>query len=179
MNVENTHIALSRAAKTQNQFQTIEHNAGLVGMQINNQKTKMLCISAARSYKPELYILSADKTRVSSSPTLKILGFTLSSEPNAKEHLRLLQQKFKSRVWTLRHLKLNGFKKEDLVLVYKPMVHPVAEYCSAVLFSRTTDTDSLELDWIQMQALKSIFEWRQSYRSLLQKSGLDRLDDRR
>ena len=42
-----------------------------------------------------------------------------------------------------------------------------------------TANDSLELNRIQMQALKSIFGWLQSYRSLLEKSILDRLDERR
>ena len=105
INVGNNCIALSRASKTQNQFQTVEYNMGLIGMQIDNQKTKMLCISSAKSYRPQSYFLSADGTKLTSSDTLKILGFTFNSEPNAKEHLRILQRKFKSRVWTLRHLK--------------------------------------------------------------------------
>ena len=42
-----------------------------------------------------------------------------------------------------------------------------------------TAADSLELDRIQMQALKSIFGWRNSYSSLLAKSGLETLHDRR
>ena len=62
----------------------------------------------------------------------------------------------------------NGFKTEDLVLVYKSMIRPVAEYCSAFLFSLMSAHDSMELDWIQMQALKSIFGWRHSYCSLLE-----------
>ena len=144
-------------------------------MQINHQKTKMLCISAARSYIPKSYIISTDGTKISSSDTLKILGFTFTSDPNAKKHLQILQNKFKSRIWALRHLKKTGFKTEELVLVYKSMIRPLAEYCSSVLFSLMTAADSLELDRIQMQALKSIFGWRNSYSSLLLKSGLETL----
>ena len=36
LNVDNTRYALSRAAKTQDQFRTVEFNAGRIGMQINN-----------------------------------------------------------------------------------------------------------------------------------------------
>ena len=42
-----------------------------------------------------------------------------------------------------------------------------------------TQADSIEMERIQMQALKSIFGWRDSYAKLLEKSGLQRLDTRR
>ena len=42
-----------------------------------------------------------------------------------------------------------------------------------------TQADSLELERVQMQALKGIYGWRLSYSSLLEKSGLERLDIRR
>ena len=59
------------------------------------------------------------------------------------------------------------------------MVRPTAEYCSAVFHTMITAANSNELDRIQMQALKSIYGWRNSYRRLLEKSGLERLDVRR
>ena len=59
------------------------------------------------------------------------------------------------------------------------MVRPVAEYCSSVFYSMMTVSDSLEIERIQMQALKGIFGWKLSYRELLLVSGVDRLDERR
>ena len=59
------------------------------------------------------------------------------------------------------------------------MVRPVAEYCSSVYYSMLTTSDSLELERIQMQALKSIFGWKLCYRELLSKSEIVRLYDRR
>ena len=59
------------------------------------------------------------------------------------------------------------------------MIRPVAEYCSSVYHTLTSKADSLELDRIQMQALKSIYGWQYSYNELLEKSSLDRLDLRR
>ena len=59
------------------------------------------------------------------------------------------------------------------------MIRPVAEYCSSVFYSMISQSDSLELERIQMQALKGIFGWRLSYSKLLEKSGLERLDVRR
>ena len=59
------------------------------------------------------------------------------------------------------------------------MIRPVAEYCSSVFHSMITESDSNELERIQMQALKGIFGWQISYRKLLELSGLERLDTRR
>ena len=42
-----------------------------------------------------------------------------------------------------------------------------------------TDSDSSELDRVQMQDLKRIFGWRLSYSKLLEKSGLEKLLTRR
>ena len=42
-----------------------------------------------------------------------------------------------------------------------------------------TTSDSLELERVQMQALKSIYGWKFSYRELLKMSGIERLDERR
>ena len=170
---------LVRATKTESHFRTVEYNANRRGMLINEDKTRMLCISSARSYLPEAYFHSSDGTRIKSSASLKVLGFTFTGEPNVRAHIKLLQQKFKARIWALRHLRRNGFQQKDLVLVYKSMVRPVAEYCSSVFYSMMTAADSLEIERIQMQALKSIFGWKLSYRDLLVQSGVDRLDARR
>ena len=59
------------------------------------------------------------------------------------------------------------------------MIRPIAEYCSNVFYSMLTISDSLEIERIQMQALKTIFDWRVSYKDLLVKSGLECLDVRR
>ena len=59
------------------------------------------------------------------------------------------------------------------------MVRPVAKYRSSVFHSMITESDSNELERIQMQALKGIYGWRASYRKLLESSGLERLDMRR
>ena len=59
------------------------------------------------------------------------------------------------------------------------MIRPVAEYCSSVYHALITEADSHELERIQMQALKVIFGWDLSYAKLLERSGVERLADRR
>ena len=77
--------------------------------------------------------------------------------------MKLVQKKFKSRVWLLRHLKRSGLNASELVTVYKTMGRPVVEYCSSVFHTLITEADSHELERIQMQALKSIYSWKLSY----------------
>ena len=93
--------------------------------------------------------------------------------------MAVTQRKFSRRVWTLRNLRRKGFNKQDLVALYKAMIRPVAEFCHVVFASMITKRDSEELERIQSKALKSIFGWKISYRRLLIRSGIERLDARR
>ena len=165
-----------RAVKSESHFRTVEYNAERKGMQINALKTKMFCISNAWSYLPHPYLLTTDGTVLRPSETLKILGCHFSSVPTVREHLRVMLKKFKCRIWSLRHLKRNGFTQGELVRAYVAMIRP---YCSVVFHSLITQSDSNELERVQGQALKVIFGWKHSYRELLAKSGLERLETRR
>ena len=128
---------------------------------------------------PSAFIDTPAGHRIESSETLRVLGFYFDSSPSVHANMKIVQRKFKSRVWCLRHLKKNGFSTSELVKVYKTMIRPVAEYCSSVYHALITGVDTLEMERIQMQALKAIFGWRNSYSKLLELSGVDRLQDRR
>ena len=51
-----------QATKLQSYFRTVEHNATSKGMQMNENKTKMICISAARSYHPTAFLQTTNNT---------------------------------------------------------------------------------------------------------------------
>ena len=148
-------------------------------MKLNHDKTKLLCISAAKSYSPTAFIKVSNDESIISTSEMKVLGFYFNNEPNVKFNMNKVQSKFKSRLWSLRHLKKNGFEKDELVKVYQTMIRPIAEYCSSVFHTLITQSDSLELERIQMQALKVIFGCKWSYSELLEKSGLEKLHVRR
>ena len=140
-------------------------------MKINKMKMKMKM--------PASFLETLNGTIIRSQGPIKILGFNFDTNPTVSAHLKIVQKKFKSRIWALRHLKKNGFSQLDLVRVYKAMVRPTAEYCSVVFHPLITKSDSLELERIQMQALKGIFGWNISYEKLLEKAQIERLDVRR
>ena len=55
INVDGKNLAVTKASKSQRHFDTVSINAASRGMILNAQKTKMLCISAARTYTCLLY----------------------------------------------------------------------------------------------------------------------------
>ena len=63
-NVNGSTYALARAMKSESHFNTIEFNAASKGMKINNNKTKMMCISNARTYIPASYVITTTGERL-------------------------------------------------------------------------------------------------------------------
>jgi hypothetical protein len=151
------------------------------GMKINVNKTSMLVISAANSFTPVCHIEAGDGSLIKSKPeNVRILGFIFSQSPTVHAHVEQIIKKTRRRYWVLRHLKNCGFDERELVLVYQSLVRSVIEYCSNVYHSMLTLDQSKALERLQFQALKCIFGYADnSYRSLLEKSGLQTLEERR
>ena len=120
-------------------------------MKWNEGKTRMLCISSTRSYEPKPFLNTFENTEFVLVENMKILGFHFNNEPNVRYNMQILQCKFKCQVWSLRHLKQNGFKQSELVRVYTEMIRPVAKYCSSVFHSMVKAADSHELERIHTQ----------------------------
>lgn len=179
MTVNGRKIGVKRALKSERQFRTIERNAEQIGMKVNNLKTQLLCVSAARSFTPEPYIIDSQGNRIDSCDSMKCLGFHFSNRPTARHHVSCLLDKLRKRVWSLRHLRKSGFKQPELVKVYTAMIRPVAEYCSCVFHTLITEDESKRLDHFESQCLKNIFGRRLSYRAMLKKAEIVSLSTRR
>ena len=116
----------------------------------------------------------------SSEEPVRILGFYFETKPTVKTHIEMTIKKARRRYWVLRHLKLFGFDQKELVQVYSSLVRSVVEYCHVVYHSLLTGEMEADLERVQFQALKCIYGYAgQSYRSLLELSGLETLKDRR
>ena len=172
-------MRVKHAIRTQNAVREIVHQAVHRGMKVNSAKTKALLISELKSYLPAAYFLDADGSKIETASSMKILGFEFSAEPNMAAQVRAIQVKFWSRKWILNHLGHNGFSKADLLKVYKAVILPVHDYCSCVYNSSLTLTQANALERLQAQALKAIYGYEHSYRSLLELTGLKTLQARR
>ena len=59
---------------------------------------------------------------------IKALGLHFSDRLDMEAQVSHIVRAMRSRYWTLRNLKANGFTEEELIQVYKTVIRPVAEY---------------------------------------------------
>ena len=164
---------------SQNAFRSVIGSAEAIGMVVNANKTNHICISDALNYKPRTFFTGSQGEVVESGDTMKVLGFTFSSRPNVKAHVDNTIKKLRQRNWLLTHLEGVGFSKEELVQVYKSVILPIADYCCPAYHSLLTDIQDQLLERAQVGALRRIFGYGKSARTLRQEAGLQTLRARR
>ena len=163
------------AVQAQNIFQHVVRRAEDIGMVVNASKTAMICMSGALEYDADAYLLDADQNRIGCNGTIKALGVRFSNKLNMEEQVSYIVKAMRSRYWTLRNLRLNGFNTAELVQVYKTVIRPVAEYGCVVFHSSLTDEQDERLERLQDHALKCIFGPEQSARKLRGLAGIETL----
>ena len=97
-------------------------------MIINGSKTKALCISDAKSYRTEAYMIDKYGVRIDEVKQLNILGFTFSNKPNMNLKVESMKRSIRSRLWMLTHLGHNGFTKEELLKLMGNNILPIHAY---------------------------------------------------
>ena len=168
-----------QAIRTQNLTHGIVHEAKARGLKVNNAKTTALCISEVKNYIPKAFITDLDGNQIQSGNEMKILGFHFNSDVGMAAQVQAIRRKFFAKKWVLTHLGNNGFSKHDLLQVYKASILPIHDYCSCVYNSSLTKTQASALERLQAHALKTIYGYQHSYRSLLEITGLQTLQARR
>ena len=169
---------VKHTVQSQNVFRHIVRNAESIGMVVNASKTAMMCISGA-DFEADAYILDSDQQCIGCSTTMKALGVRFSNKLNMEAHVQYMIKTARSRFWTLRNLKSNGFTCEELVQVYKTILRPVLEYACPVYHLSLTDEQDERLEWLQDHALKCIYGSNLSARRLRGKAGVQTLRERR
>ena len=142
---------------TQNLFRRVVAKARARGMVVNHKKTRILCVSDALNYKALSFIRDSDGNKISSTESMKILGFHLDSRPTCHAHVDALRARMRETTWVLRHLKISGFTEKELARVYKTVVRPVLDYCCVIYHPMLTDEQDQIVERLQAQALKNIY----------------------
>ena len=169
---------LVRALKSEKLFMRVNRLAAAIGMKVNGQKTQMLCIHPCIHNDVETHIMT-ENSKISSTKSLKILGFNFDSTPNATHHVKLTIEKFYSRLWTLRFLRKGGLPKHKLLELYYSMVRSAVEYSSVIYHSMIPQTLVDRLEQIQRQALHIIYGWDIDIPTLIEAKGISTLEERR
>ena len=172
-------IKTKLALGIQNAFLSVTANAKIKGMQINEDKTGLICISDALHYEPSTYFKTEGDLVVHSTENIKVLGYHLSSRPGVHEQVRHIVKTIRQRYWMLRHLAGVGFNKPELVQVYKSSILPIADYCDVVYHPQLTDEQDQLLEGAQAGALRAIFGPKISARKLRSMAGVCTLRERR
>ena len=167
------------AIDAQNIFKRTIRNAELIGMKANTNKTKLLCVSDALSFKADAFFYTMDGQKLVSGDELKLLGFRFGRRPNCQAQVDAIKRSFRGRYWLLIHMRQHFYTEQELVKAYKSLVRPIAEYCSVVFHSMLTDKQDEELERLQSTALRYIYGYGISYRKMREDSGLMTLRQRR
>ena len=110
---------------------------------------------------------------------MKLLGFVLGRRGDMTEHVQHIAKKFGLTIWSLRNLKKAKMKEDLMISYYSMVVRPMIEYALQVYHFGLTVAQSDRIEGFQRLALKIIYGFEISYRVALERSGLERLADRR
>ena len=167
------------APQTQNAYLSITGAAVKKDMKVNESKTNMICISDSLSYVPVAVISDSNGNEIRSGNEMKILGFELTTKPSMSAHVEAVIRRLRKRYWSLRHLARIGFSRPELVKVYKSVLLPIADYGAPAYHSMLTDDQDYRLERAQVGALRCIFGYGLSGRSLRELASVTTLRQRR
>ena len=175
---ENKQVLLAHAPKSEENFTRICRRASEVNMRVNSSKTQLLCISGNVVSKVKSYIKHEEK-EIRSGHDLKILGFWFGERPNVEIHVKKMLEKFRSRIWALRHLRRSGICQSDLLYIYQTVLRPVLDFAAPVYHPILTSTQRQQIERLQLRSLKIIYGYDYTYKELLEKTNTPTLEERR
>ena len=147
---------IKHAAQVQNVFRHVVRRTEELGMVVYSSKSAMICVSGAE-YNADAYILDENQSRIGCTDSIKALGVYFSNDLSMERHVRHIIKSVRTRYWTLRNPRANGFNTEELVQVYKTVIRHVTEYgCVAFHLSLMDDQDE-RIERLQDHALKCIY----------------------
>ena len=164
------------AEGTGNMLEAIVQRAVEIGMLVNEEKTKSLCMSAVNhtEVSSRLYLGG----EIASSETLKMLGFVFGRTPSVKEHIEHLQKKFRACFWGLIKLKKSGISGAELFKMYRVYAQPVIEFCNVVYHPMLNRDLENTLENMQKKAFR-LAHGNESYSKAVEEGAIQTLRDRR
>ena len=145
-------------------------------MTLNVDKCGTMQCSFGRNPPPELDITSNGR-RVSSLPSMTLLGVTVAPSLSWEHHVESAIFKANSRRYFLVVLRRAGVMPAHLVRFNITFIRPILEYAAPVWHPGLTQRQSHQLETVQRLALRTIYPALR-YRLALLTTGLPRLADR-
>ena len=158
-------------------YLNVEANAKAIGMEVDEEKTKLVCVTAGHA-QVEAFIRTPSG-HIRSSSEVDILGMRFSAAPGYAANTQHMIKKYYSRAWSIRHLKRSGLSPAVLIKIYATYARPALEYAAPAFTGGLTVGQQVELERCQRLSLKTILGHNKNYESCLAVSGLPSLTSRR
>ena len=149
-----------REGGSERMFNHITSRTQSKGLKVHSEKTTLLAMSSATSYRTKTHFYDHENQRIDCAPTLKALGFLFNEEATVSDQVEVLCRRFCSRTWALRDLRKAGLNENDLLKVYKSTIRPVIEYSSVIYHPMLTGEQANYIEKQQTRALKNIPIWQ-------------------
>ena len=159
-------------------FLNIRSRAEAIRMCVNNAKKNLLCISSNPFCEVRSQIEIDGKT-VESGKTLKMLGFIFGNNCSMSARVDYLYKKVCAKIWAIRNLKKAEVDIDLILIYYKTVIRPSIEYAVQVYHHALTEEQSNKIESMQRLVLKIVYGFDMSYRTAIEKSGLELLSVRR
>ena len=126
-------------------YYAIKHNGRDIGLEINPQKTQLICISSNPCVNVECKV-NIEGRFICSSDRIKVLGFVFGPRPNPGYPIDHLVTKFNKLLRCIYLLKGAKLSYNILLRVYMSMLRPWLEYASNAFHSMLTNEMSEKLE---------------------------------
>ena len=150
-----------------------------IGMSINERKTQLLVMSPPNGCETTAVIATGNGSEITSSRTLKLVGFTFGSDPGPGAHVDSIADRYTKKKWMLHHLSEAGFKGQHLYKLYCCYIRSIIEYGSPVYHSLLNGSQELRLERLQRHALRVCFGYHRPIEEVMGDLGISTLRDRR
>ena len=149
-----------------------------IGMVVNCKKTQMMCISLDNGCVTRASI-TVDGETISSTNSIKLLGYMFGSSPNADAQFDYIKKKFRGRFWSMIHWKKAVISDLKLYKLNKVFVRPVIESNAVIYNSMLSKYQCSQIEMMQKRVLRLCFGLNTHYSESLETYNIDTLEDRR
>ena len=156
----------------------IDERSREIGMRVNGKKTQLLCISSDNGCITRACI-DLRGTKIESQDKLKLLGFVFSSSPDMSGQFEEIRRKFRSRFWSLIHLKRAGLSHDSLFQMYTVFIRPVIENNSVIYHHMLTKHQSNEIEKMQKRVVRLCYGVESRYAEICATKTINPLYQRR
>ena len=144
-------------------------------MALNTSKTKYMVINFQFNTRIKL-----DNTLLQEVEECRLLGLTISNQLSWNQNTHNIVKKANTRMIILHKLHDFNLPIEELIEIYILFIRCMVEYCCVVWHSSITEEECIDIERVQKTALRIILgDSYTDYRSALELTGLDSLQDRR